>query len=72
MCIQNDVKTRNSDLLLHYLLMDGRMKMLHAATGETLFLESFDFTGISETGTELAKIVEVCVALAKEKYNTEI
>eukprot|EP00102_Acyrthosiphon_pisum_P013165 XP_008182630.2 PREDICTED: uncharacterized protein LOC100570070 isoform X2 [Acyrthosiphon pisum] len=46
--------------------------MLHAATGETLFLESFDFTGISETGTELAKIVEVCVTLAKEKYNTEI
>lgn len=58
------------------LLIDGwkneNANTKNAATGETLYLESFDFTGISETGTELGKIVEVCVNFAKEKYNTEI
>jgi len=46
--------------------------LLHSATGEAVFLESFDLTGIRETGEELADIIEQCLKLALEKYQTHI
>lgn len=46
--------------------------MLHSSSGEAMFLESFDMTGVRETSTELCKIVESCIDLAKEKHNTDI
>lgn len=46
--------------------------LLHSATGESVFLESFDLTGIKETGEELADIIEKCLILALDKYQTRI
>lgn len=46
--------------------------MVHTSDGKMSFLESYDFTGLSETGEELATIVQNSIALAKEKYDTEI
>jgi len=46
--------------------------MLHTSAGEAMFLGSFHMTGVRETSTELCKIVESCIDLAKEKHNTDI
>lgn len=46
--------------------------LIHNVDGDIAFLESFDLTGEKETGDKLQEIVEKCVVLAKEVYNTNI
>lgn len=46
--------------------------LLQVASGEALFLESFDLTGIKDAGKELAEIVNTCIDLALNRHNTHI
>lgn len=46
--------------------------MLATSTDGKVFLESFDFSGIRETGLNLADTVNRSVVLAKERYDAEI
>lgn len=46
--------------------------LVQVESGEALFLESFDLTGIKETGQKLAKIVKTCIDLALSRHKTYI
>lgn len=46
--------------------------ILQTADGTLSFLDSRDLTGVSETGSVLATICEESIALAKERFNTEV
>lgn len=41
--------------------------LLQVASGEALFLEPFDLTGIKETGQKLAEIVNICIDERKDE-----
>lgn len=52
------------------------MTVLHSANGsgkfESIFLEAFDISGITETGEMFCEIVQEAKKLAKEKYNIDV
>lgn len=82
--VSEEVINANCDTLPKHstLLIDGWknssnntknvVTMLQTANGKSCFLESFDFSGSSETGEALAEVCEQSLSLAKDKYNTEI
>ncbi|KAL4084400.1 hypothetical protein QTP88_028223 [Uroleucon formosanum] len=75
-CQSNSFKKNSALLIDGWINESANTKnvacMLHSSSGEAMFLESFDMTGVRETSTELCKIVESCIDLAKEKNNTDI
>jgi Protein of unknown function (DUF 659) len=46
--------------------------MLHSVVDRPIFLESFDFTKLSENGLELVRVVEESVSIAQQKHGVEI